>query len=320
MRASATIACRALVMLGCLVVIPLAAVSGSSLTTWVDTALEGKWPWADQSAPGANQTDPQFELMSPDEAVWPSNLRPPAQVVRPAQARPAGAARSHQSVRPGNTAHVQALGLGQRRMEAGEAAQAASASTSRVDPAVVSAGWDAPMICRDGVCRLVGTTAAPPPAQDASQGVSPGAPRTSHGPAQTASPYHVPPGSQRTHPSQSSVADDRSAQAWPLGGLSAVRLSGAAPAPADHRGVAQTPALKEAGEDRFTRLGSRLQQLGATYYLLEHWGNGQYRFYCRMAIAGNPRLTQNFEQIDADPLKAMARVVEQVEAWRTTVP
>jgi hypothetical protein len=70
--------------------------------------------------------------------------------------------------------------------------------------------------------------------------------------------------------------------------------------------------------DRFTLMERRLREFGATYYLLETWGNGSeyYRFHCKMAIANNPTHTRQFEATDTDPLRAMARVVEQVEAWR----
>ncbi|HEX4146278.1 MAG TPA: hypothetical protein VHY91_22450 [Pirellulales bacterium] len=70
--------------------------------------------------------------------------------------------------------------------------------------------------------------------------------------------------------------------------------------------------------DRFTLMERRLREFGATYYLLETWGNDSeyYRFHCKMAIANNPTHTRQFEATDTDPLRAMARVVEQVEAWR----
>ncbi len=71
--------------------------------------------------------------------------------------------------------------------------------------------------------------------------------------------------------------------------------------------------------DRFTLMERRLRELGATYYLLETWGNESehYRFHCKMAIANNATHTRQFEATDTDPLRAMGRVVEQVEAWRT---
>ena len=47
----------------------------------------------------------------------------------------------------------------------------------------------------------------------------------------------------------------------------------------------------------------RLRRLGATYYLLETWGNQRqfYRFYCQMAVGGNSSYTHYFEAINANP-------------------
>ena len=80
--------------------------------------------------------------------------------------------------------------------------------------------------------------------------------------------------------------------------------------------AAWTPAMP-AG-DRFVRIQDRLRQLGATYYLLESWGSGLqlYRFYCKMAVGGNPDYAYYFEAVDIDRLRAMDRVLQQVEAWR----
>jgi len=63
---------------------------------------------------------------------------------------------------------------------------------------------------------------------------------------------------------------------------------------------------------------NKLQQFGATYYVLEAWGSDEqlYRFYCKMAVGGNADFTHCFEATDADPLQAMLHVLKQVEAWR----
>jgi hypothetical protein len=69
---------------------------------------------------------------------------------------------------------------------------------------------------------------------------------------------------------------------------------------------------------KFSFIQDRLKRLGATYYLLEAWGDQKdaYRFYCRMSIGGNPHVTRSFEHVDADPLQAMAKVLEQIEDWQ----
>jgi hypothetical protein len=68
----------------------------------------------------------------------------------------------------------------------------------------------------------------------------------------------------------------------------------------------------------FMVMQDRLRQLGATYYLLETWGNQRqlYRFYCQMAVGGNSSYTHYFEATGANPLEAMADVLRQVESWR----
>jgi len=70
--------------------------------------------------------------------------------------------------------------------------------------------------------------------------------------------------------------------------------------------------------DTFTHIQHRLRALGATYYLLESWGDRRqlYRFYCKMAVGGNPNYTRYFEATDTAPLRAMANVLQQVEAWQ----
>jgi hypothetical protein len=83
--------------------------------------------------------------------------------------------------------------------------------------------------------------------------------------------------------------------------------------------MAASPAQQPLEQpERFTAMERRLREIGATYYLLETWGNeGElYRFHCKMAIGNNPNYTRHFEATDRDALKAMAQVLERVEAWR----
>ncbi len=78
---------------------------------------------------------------------------------------------------------------------------------------------------------------------------------------------------------------------------------------------------RAAENDPFTSIQNRLRQLGATYYLLESRGDQQqqYRFYCKMAVGGNRNYTRCFEAVDAEPLRAMSQVLQQVETW-TSAP
>jgi hypothetical protein len=77
-------------------------------------------------------------------------------------------------------------------------------------------------------------------------------------------------------------------------------------------------SLNPPAANPFSEMQNRLRQLGATYYLLETWGNEQqyYRFYCKMAVGGNTNYTHCFESTDSDPIAAMTTVLKQVEAWR----
>ena len=76
----------------------------------------------------------------------------------------------------------------------------------------------------------------------------------------------------------------------------------------DSAGALQLPiAGLQSGRNVQTHSGSA-QRIGATYYLLEAWGDHKdaFRFYCRMPIGGNPQVWRPFQHVDADPLKAMA--------------
>jgi len=92
---------------------------------------------------------------------------------------------------------------------------------------------------------------------------------------------------------------------------------------ADYQATAETtsPPLDFSvaeNEGLFLQIQKRLRELGATYYLLETWGNEQrlYRFYCQMSVAGSGNYTRCFEATHSNPLEAMQVVLQQVENWR----
>ena len=80
MQSSAAVIFRALIMLGCLVAVPLAAVFGTSLSEVVQTVLAGQWPgqWPGQSDSTAE--NPQFEPLTSAEmaSVSPPGPMPTA--------------------------------------------------------------------------------------------------------------------------------------------------------------------------------------------------------------------------------------------------
>jgi len=90
--------------------------------------------------------------------------------------------------------------------------------------------------------------------------------------------------------------------------------------PAEPALLRNDPSQAVTASDRFAQIQGRLRQLGATYCLLESWGNqpDYYRFFCKMAVAGNPNFVRPFQATHSDPLQAMADVVQQVEAWRAS--
>ncbi|HEY1600127.1 MAG TPA: hypothetical protein VGG64_11020 [Pirellulales bacterium] len=122
-------------------------------------------------------------------------------------------------------------------------------------------------------------------------------------------PHAVAPADTNRSP-PAEVQSSPSSQRSPLGAdqSSTVLVGGAGPT-----NVAPTA---NAG---FEQIEHRLRDLGATYYLLETWGttNQQYRFHCKIPAPGNPQDTQQFDATDDDPIRAMRRVLEQVEQYRT---
>jgi hypothetical protein len=88
----------------------------------------------------------------------------------------------------------------------------------------------------------------------------------------------------------------------------------------DSRGGESPAPAAEDCTAQFRRMEHRLRELGATYYLLETWGSSgdRYRFFCKMALAGNADYNRNriFQGTAADPLRAMQDVLTQVEQWR----
>ena len=160
-------------------------------------------------------------------------------------------------------------------------------------------------------------------------------------------PTPTPPVVQAGYQTPARQASRSAVPGWPSGGVSREELGGPQPAalrvvPIHHEQSAIGPERQRssapgpyqpaepsdpAGQvrpatDQFTAIQDRLRQLGATYYLLESWGNREqlYRFYCKMAVGGNPNYTHYFEATDSDPLQAMARVLRQVETWLASRP
>jgi hypothetical protein len=100
----------------------------------------------------------------------------------------------------------------------------------------------------------------------------------------------------------------------------ASRSLGQPPGPSPYAAAPGTAGGAVDHPKRFTEMEQKLREYGATYYLLETWGNDSqlYRFHCRMAVAGNSGFTRHFEATDRDALTAMSEVLRRVEAWRSS--
>jgi hypothetical protein len=243
MESSTVIAFRALVMLACLIVVPLAAIFGSQFPDVVKSVLIDRfWP----PAVKAGASDATLRAEAPPFAAAAA---PGWRADAPPAATPNAA--------PGS---------------APPPLHAAPQFNSGVEPA---AAWGS----NDGHVRHAG----------------------GEYPASAAG------GVQRA---------DGTAPGYGAGSAAAVPGYAASGPPAGGSPAGTTQVLTQ--PDRFTWMERRLRDYGATYYLLETWVNEgeRYRFICRMALANNPGHTRNFESTDTDPLRAMGRVVEQVEAWR----
>jgi len=243
-QSSTVAAFRALVMLICLLLVPVAALCGGSFPAVIKAIQNGRWPtladFRGPSGPPPSQATDAPRFVSPTAATLP-------------QVAPKTSGFS-----------VPGVGYAGFRMP---------------DSSVMGASYDSPV--DPPTARTPGQSTSftqnRGPATASNRGLSP-----------------VPPGAGNLLPLDSSTAslhfDDRGSSA------------------------ASTEA-----NDQFKQVLDRLKQLGATYFVLEPCGDqeGEYRFYCRMSIGGNRRVTKPFCCFDCDPLKAMAHVLKDVEVWQT---
>ena len=136
-------------------------------------------------------------------------------------------------------------------------------------------------------------------------------------------------------PSLNSTADKTQAASLRRNEEHVSRMQGVIPtvfneqlAPA-HGSVGPSPMPEQATQGRsrqdvgrFRQVEQRLRALGAVHYLLEEWGDdgGFYEFRCRMPIASSLTAVRYFEATDSDGLRAMSRVLSEIEAWKAAAP
>jgi hypothetical protein len=105
----------------------------------------------------------------------------------------------------------------------------------------------------------------------------------------------------------------------------AVDLTSATVIPAAYNAPIASPptsagaaAATLSGGNSFNEIRQRLAAAGASHFQLESWGHSGdlYRFSCEVPLAADPDFTRHFQVTAADPLAAMAQVLQEIEAWR----
>ena len=242
-QSSTVAAFRALVMLICLILIPVAAFCGSSFPAVVKAIQTGRWPTlADFRGPAGPSSGQATEA--------PRFMPSPPALPR--------------------VSHAVRGGVGPGPQDA----------TTRSP--VIAANYTAPI--------------SPPTWSDTGRSTSfPQNKEPGIGPARGLSP--LPPGPENL------LSLDRS------GTVSHFDVPASLPGSTGN----------SAPNDQLNYVLGRLRQLGATYFVLEPCGDEkrEFRFFCQMSIGGNSRVTRPFWCFDGDPLKAMTRVLKQVEDWQS---
>lgn len=277
MQSSATTACRAMVMLICLVVIPLAAVFGTTLPNLVGRLLDGRFDLASVLAvdtQGASHTSRPFQARHDTTAgLSPRNGRGGGSPLEPTSTVPSGWPASPPP-------------------PAGQKAAIPASHTSPANPARASAwppqaavAWTGPAVepARWGASGR-GLTVPPELAVAAPE--DPVAPQPNLVPVapKSASPTSIRP----------------------------VGLAGASDdSPAAPPELGQASGQFAEVERQLRELGARY------YLLETWGARAQYyRFHARMGMGSESGCIRYFEATDPDPLQAMVRVLDQVRCWR----
>jgi len=176
-------------------------------------------------------------------------------------------------------------------------------------------GSDAPAWAPTNDHRV--TSPAPQHPSDASNAQSAAPPAADGPPAPwpTGTPAAQPlPNADHLSPAAPAVVQPASF-ALPLG-------NGKSPDPASKTlqagaNAASPPAPPDTCTAQFQHVEKRLRELGATYYLLETFGDG-YRFYCEVTLAPDSDRSRKrvFQATNLEPLSAMKRVLDEVEIFR----
>jgi hypothetical protein len=280
MQPSSVMAMRVLVTLACMIVVPLLAIFGTSWVTLGSTstrASSGRLQSSDFGHSSPGRNDSMAGTwMTPPAATGNA---PEEQSMQPMAEAPVGAA----SMAP--------TAIAPPPLPLAPAGFNPSADAPGPELAALAEKWSAP-VAADSIAATAGGLQSDP-ANSVTKRVD-GAP--------------VRMGSRGIPSRRRGVLPSTNAAADPV-----------SPAPIAAAAGTSLPAAQGLmTNDWFAAIQQRLRELGATYYLLETLGTGgiQYRFHCKMAVAGNPNNTRQFEATDADPARAMQTVLRDVETWR----
>ena len=318
MQSSTVLAFRALVMLTCLVLVPLAALFGTPLAGMLASAIGSRG--GDSAAPHAalssaeSAPPPLFQsttglTAAPATTANAATPTPPPSAQAPAPAAPAASVAVATPAAPAAAnawpaGAPTAIGTALADMPASLDATLSNASpTPTVDPAAALAAH-----ASTSLLNSASPIGANLPPSDAGVRTASTAP-----PAMPSYPntgYAAPPPGAFVSPIATGAPPVASQPAAPPTTPPAVGGNAAAAPPT-------SDAVRNA-RDRFTQIQEELRARGATYYLLETWGSdgSLYRFHCKMAVDGEAGYTRQFEATDGDPLRAMEWVLSEIAAWQ----
>lgn len=307
MQSSPAMLVRSAIMIGFLIVLPVAALLGGprlkSLAQWL-RAEEPSAAGLTSAVPHAPPSESKLTSLT----AGPAELSPAAApfpqthaATPPAHAWPAAsAAAPPRAAAPTSAAPLPVSGLGPSRLVPPESPlpQVAVGPQPGFAPPVAEASPAPRSLAMPGAApatfpRPEMTTAPPLESGGVPRGVlEPLPPTTPTPPPWSSAPPPLPAAALHAPPATA---------AQPVGHL----------APA---GSTASPAT-----DQFAWVQWRLRELGAVHYVLETWGSeGRlFRFQCQVASPAAPaHAPRHFEATDGDPLRAMMLVLEQVEQTR----
>ena len=317
MESSAVVAFRALIMVACLVLVPLAAIFGSAFPEVVKANLVDRfWPGRKQQVAHNAAEAPRFGDSSSFNQNVANGSRAAAHEAAPAW--PTGGGNSPSTVR--------AVGS-ERGGEITRATPAQFSAPAESSPPAWPPAGNGHLATQkaEGLDAAMQNQNAPSDRPAPTRRLASGNP--------LASSERLTP-AQRQVPAGRAAFEDRTAnqasedlpvrqipyaaepdQERPSAYTRVIENPLAADTSSQRDAPAGRPAAVQSADFKATE--RRLRQYGAAYYRLETVGkNGlEYRFFCMMPTSGGVQNPRHFEAVDSDPLVAMTRVADDVQAW-----